>query len=494
MAAFNNGCELLASSLLQLQAYRLPREATLELDNAQSSLQGMQSISCYMSMMLHRCIDYTKASNGVKLVPFLQTVDLTDCLTRALACVRDLQPRCRLELRSLPMEMCHVVSTDQQWLLENVLCLAANGVKYSPQGSTVTARVIREGDWTNSTVRRDSSRSLDATPSVDTPQPSDQLFRIEVEDNGVGVPEHLRGMMFEEEFCHLQRLSGGTGLGLYALARRCEALGGKYGISNRMDGRQGSVFWFSIPYIPVPMPRVPPPIITSDQAASLTAAAEVAVRSLNTHAAVKKTKGWNRSLHVLVAEDSLPILRITCSMLERDGHTVVVAQNGQEVLDTLEVNEQPFDVILMDIQMPIMDGLESTRQIRLCEASMSNQRLPVHAAPSPHNHNRRCASKDPEDAITRTVSVSTQNSSKDNMSMKSVQYDDMGVRPIFIIGCSANADPQTIEQAYAAGVDEFLPKPFQLTRFKDLVHHHYRRSLLKERPVQEEDGSGSHSS
>lgn len=51
-------------------------------------------------------------------------------------------------------------------------------------------------------------------------------------------------------FKQTQRLAGGTGLGLYSLAKRLEALNGRYGVAKRRDGRQGSLFWFSIPYRP----------------------------------------------------------------------------------------------------------------------------------------------------------------------------------------------------------------------------------------------------
>ena len=70
-----------------------------------------------------------------------------------------------------------------------------------------------------------------------------------VEDHGVGVSEELRETLFQP-FRQAQRHTGGTGLGLYSLFKRMEALGGDCGVRARSDGSAGSVFWFSFPYRP----------------------------------------------------------------------------------------------------------------------------------------------------------------------------------------------------------------------------------------------------
>jgi CheY-like chemotaxis protein len=73
-----------------------------------------------------------------------------------------------------------------------------------------------------------------------------------------------------------------------------------------------------------------------------------------------------RALRLLLVEDNLINQKVGMGMLKRLGHQVVVANNGQEALDQLAA--QPFDVVLMDMQMPVMDGLEATRQRRADEA------------------------------------------------------------------------------------------------------------------------------
>ena len=75
------------------------------------------------------------------------------------------------------------------------------------------------------------------------------MILIAIEDAGIGIPEGARGELFQP-FKQVQRLAGGTGLGLYSLSNRIRALKGMRGVKSRNDNKQGSVFWFAIPYRP----------------------------------------------------------------------------------------------------------------------------------------------------------------------------------------------------------------------------------------------------
>ena len=74
-------------------------------------------------------------------------------------------------------------------------------------------------------------------------------IRVDILDNGIGISKEERATLFQP-FKQAQRLAGGTGLGLYSLARRLDALKGFYGVSKRPDGAPGSQFWFALPYLP----------------------------------------------------------------------------------------------------------------------------------------------------------------------------------------------------------------------------------------------------
>ncbi|RYY77507.1 HAMP domain-containing histidine kinase, partial [archaeon] len=90
-----------------------------------------------MLMTINRCIDYTKASKGLRLVPKYETIDLLDTLSLPLNCMKDIQNRISIQLLPLPSSICSHVITDKQWLQENVLCLLSNAVKYSSEGEVL---------------------------------------------------------------------------------------------------------------------------------------------------------------------------------------------------------------------------------------------------------------------------------------------------------------------------------------------------------------------
>lgn len=117
-------------------------------------------------------------------------------------------------------------------------------------------------------------------------------------------------------------------------------------------------------------------------------------------------------------------------MLKRHKHTVSIATNGAEavkmVCERMESLDKPFDVILMDLQMPVMDGLEATRRLRGMEA---------------------------------TGCWSLKQSSKSHYSSGVV---DPAAQHCVIIGVSANSDVETAKAAYAVGVDNFITKPFSV--------------------------------
>ncbi len=215
-------------------------------------------------------------------------------------------------------------------------------------------------------------------------------LRIYVIDTGIGISKDGMDKLFKEfsqANSHITRKYGGTGLGLAISKRLAEQMGGDIGVESILG--KGSSFWFTIKV----------KICTND------------IYLNSKHQPI--IKKMEHKLEILVAEDNIINQKIVTANLKKMGHKVDVAQNGKIAVDMFKLKN--YDIILMDVQMPEMNGIEATQIIRIIE----------------ENENRK---------------------------------------PIFITAMTANVLKEDIEHYLKIGMNTYLSKPFKVYELVNLLN------------------------
>jgi CheY-like chemotaxis protein len=301
-----------------------------ELTNEQREYVEMSRNSAQSLLsIINDILDFSKIEAGrLELDPI--SFDLHELLEQALKplCLRGRQKGLSVELHIRP-EVPRGVIADPGRLQQVLINLVGNAIKFTEEGRVVVQVWSKE-------IENDG-----------------YLLSFAVRDTGIGIPPQKQKLIFES-FAQADgsttRRFGGTGLGLSISSRLLTLMGGKIELESTPG--EGSCFSFAIAVAAADVPRKP---------------------SHDISALPDSHTDDRRPLHILLAEDNPINQKLAVRLLERWGHTVLAVGNGREAIE--RIRKERFDLVLMDVSMPEMDGLEATALVRSMEGSQS--RVPI---------------------------------------------------------------------------------------------------------------------
>ncbi len=309
--------------------------------------------------IINNILDLTKIESGMMELEH-QSFDLHDCLEVSLDMVSMDAKRKGLETAyTLEGLVPTMILGDPTRINQILINLLNNAVKFTENGKitiTVSGKAVDGGNYE---------------------------IHFAVKDTGIGIPDDKMVRLFQS-FCQVDastaRRYGGTGLGLAISKRLAELMGGKMWVESEVG--KGSTFHFTIVAEPTSCDpiEIDRPASRGDVPGNL-----------------------DKSMSILLAEDNLVNQIVTQRMLSKLGYRSDMAANGFEVLQALE--RQHYDVVLMDVQMPEMDGLEATRVIRQRWADGETPVIIAMTASALKGDREACLAAGMDDYVSKPVKI-----------------------------------------------------------------------------------------
>jgi signal transduction histidine kinase/CheY-like chemotaxis protein len=324
--------------------------------------------------LINDILDLSKIEAG-KLELDIQPVSVEKLCTSSLRMVKELAQKKLLTVSFKIDETVKVILGDERRLKQSLVNLLGNAVKFTPQGKKIGLEVYGNAK-TNEII-------------------------FVIWDEGIGINQEDIKLLFKpfvQLHAGLAREYAGTGLGLALVAQMIHLHGGHINLTSEL--KKGSRFIITLPWMPTEQgiqPPIKPQVVADNSKLGLSQV---------------KTPSKKHAGKILIVDDTEVVAQLVSEYLRHKEYETFIAYNGRQGV-LLAIQENP-QVILMDVMMPIMNGLDATRQIR------------AHAA----------------------------------------------LQNIPIIGLTALAMPEDREQCLAAGMNDYLSKPIQLQELTQIINRY----------------------
>ncbi|HTV49808.1 MAG TPA: PAS domain-containing protein [Steroidobacteraceae bacterium] len=331
--------------------------------------------------VINDILDLSKIEAGKLQVESIE-MDLPESVAavRALLSVQADAKRLRLGL-DVHAEVPRLVKGDPQRIRQCLLNLLSNAIKFTQSGEVNTEVTV---------LGRQDGRVL---------------VRFEVRDTGIGIAPEVLPTLFQpfvQADSSTTRHFGGTGLGLSIVRRLVELMGGEIGVASELG--KGSRFWFVLPLASV------------EAGASRVTRAKAGPR-----AAAPRYGG-----EVLLVEDNPVNQKVARGFLERLGLRVTLAANGLEALEHFA--QRPFALVLIDLQMPVMDGYTATARLRRFEQGRARTPIVALTASAMSGQRERCLESGMDDLITKPLDLKRLQEVLDRFGLRLAETPSAGAR------------------------------------------------------------------
>jgi PAS domain S-box-containing protein len=342
-------------------------------------------------LILNDILDFSKIESD-RLTLEKQPIDLGKCLTEVIDLFAASARQKGIKLNygldpQVPWQILGDPTRIRQILVNSI----GNAIKFTHSGEVFVSVASRKANISADSISAENFYEI----------------QFAIKDTGIGIPQNRLDRLFKP-FSQVDtsnsRKYGGTGLGLAISKRLCQMMGGTIWVVTRgaIGGEPptdfilpeidpttyGSIFYFTI-------------VASAKELEPQQSSPSVSKSSIDREVPFIEILASQLPLRILLAEDNKVNQKVALIMLEKLGYQVDVAHNGVEVLEAIEA--RPYDVILMDVQMPEMDGLEATRKIRSLQNSNNKIAIIAMTANAMKGDDLKCLEAGMDDYLSKPL-------------------------------------------------------------------------------------------